>query len=180
MLAGLVERKGVKYLIEALELVNKTFEANLTIVGEGSEKPNLKALVKEKALEDKVNLTGKVTQAQLEDYYCKCDIFVLPAITDSKGDTEGLGVVLLEAMAYQKPVIGSELGGIPDIIKNGFNGLLVPEKDSAKLADAILQILQKPEMAKRFGEAGFQFVNSNFSWDKIINDIKQLYRQVCQ
>jgi glycosyltransferase involved in cell wall biosynthesis len=176
----LVERKGVKYLIEAFSLVNKTMEASLTIVGEGSEKTNLEALVKERGLEDKVNFTGKVTQAQLEDYYRKCDIFVLPAITDSKGDTEGLGVVLLEAMAYRKPVIGSELGGIPDIIKNGFNGLLVPEKDSVKLADAISQILQKPEMANSFGEAGFQFVNANFSWDKIINDIKQLYRQVCQ
>jgi phosphatidyl-myo-inositol dimannoside synthase len=176
----LVERKGVKYLIEAIELVNRTTEASLTIVGEGSEKCNLEALVKEKGLVDKVNFTGKITQAQLEDFYGNCDIFALPAITDSKGDTEGLGVVLLEAMAYRKPVIGSELGGIPDIIKNGLNGLLVPEKDSAKLAEAILQILQKPEMAKRFGEAGLQFVNANFSWDKIINDIKQLYLQVCQ
>jgi glycosyltransferase involved in cell wall biosynthesis len=180
LVGRLVERKGVRYLIEAVALINKTIEANLTIVGEGSEKSNLEAFVKEKALEHKVNFTGKVTQSQLEECYRKCDIFVLPAVTDSKGDTEGLGVVLLEAMAYRKPVIGSELGGIPDIIKNGLNGLMVPEKDSVKLADAILQILQKPEIAQRFGEAGFQFVNANFSWDKIINDIMKLYREVCQ
>ena len=180
LVGRLVERKGVRYLIEAVALINKTIEANLTIVGEGSEKSNLEAFVKEKALEHKVNFTGKVTQSQLEECYRKCDIFVLPAVTDSKGDTEGLGVVLLEAMAYRKPVIGSELGGIPDIIKNGLNGLLVPEKDSVKLAGAILQILQKPELASRFGEAGFQYISDNFSWEKIVNDIKTLYRKVCQ
>ena len=174
----LVERKGVKYLIEALALINKTIESNLTIVGEGSEKPNLEAFVEEKALEHKVNFTGKVTQSQLEDCYRKCDIFVLPAVTDSKGDTEGLGVVLLEAMSYHKPVVASALGGILDIVKNGENGLLVPEKDPDKLAEAILQILQKPDLGNRLGEAGFNLVNSNFSWGKIVSDIKRLYEEV--
>lgn len=174
----LVERKGVKYLIEALGLINKTIETNLTIVGEGGEKKNLEKLAKEKKLDDKVNFTGKVTQSQLEELYRKCDIFVLPAVIDSKGDTEGLGVVLLEAMSYRKPVVASALGGILDIVKNGENGLLVPEKDAGKLADAILQIIQKPELGNRFGEAGYNFANRNFSWEKIVCDIKWLYEAV--
>lgn len=174
----LVERKGVKYLIEALEIVNKKIVADLTIVGEGGEKTNLESLAKEKKLEDKVNFTGKVTQSQLEDFYRKCDIFVLPAVTDSKGDTEGLGVVLLEAMSYHKPVVASALGGILDIVKNGENGFLVPEKDPVKLADAILQIIQQPELRNRFGEAGYNYANRNFSWEKIVSDIKKLYKEV--
>jgi glycosyltransferase involved in cell wall biosynthesis len=175
----LVERKGVKYLIEALELVNKNLDASLTIVGDGSEKQNLEALVKEKGLENKVLFTGKVTMAQLEECYRKCDLFVLPAVTDAKGDTEGLGVVLLEAMSYRKPVVASAVGGIIDIVKGGENGIMVPEKDSERLSEAILQVLQKPKLAKRFGEAGFKFVNDNFSWGKIVNDIRKLYEDVC-
>lgn len=174
----LVERKGVKYLIEAFELINKKIEANLTIVGDGSEKSNLKELVRKKRLENKVFFKGKVTASQLEEFYSKCDVFVLPAIVDSKGDTEGLGVVLLEAMSYQKPVVASALGGILDIVKDGDNGLLVPEKESNKLAEAILQILQNPDLGSRFGKAGFNFVNTNFSWNKIISDIIKVYQSV--
>ncbi len=174
----LVERKGVKYLIEALEIVNEKIEANLTIVGEGSEKLNLKSLVKEKKLDDKVNFTGKVTQSQLEEFYRKCDIFVLPAVTDSKGDTEGLGVVLIEAMSYKKPVIGSNLGGIIDIIKDGKTGLLVKEKDPKALAQAISQILENESLAQRLAETGYQYAQEHYGWDSIISQLKNLYNSI--
>ncbi|MFB0509049.1 MAG: glycosyltransferase family 4 protein, partial [bacterium] len=93
----LVERKGVRYLIEAFDIITQKTPAKLTIVGTGSEMKNLEELTISKGLQDKIIFAGAIGAPQLEEFYRNCDVFVLPAITDSKGDTEGLGVVLLEA-----------------------------------------------------------------------------------
>src|SRR2546426_510520 len=81
-------------------------------------------------------------------------VLVLPAIVDARGDTEGLGVVLLEAMSYGVPVIGSDLGGITDIVTDGETGLLVPPQDSAALAAALERLATDRGLARRLGEAG--------------------------
>lgn len=176
----LVERKGVAYLIEAFEILSKNWSlfpvpSSLIIVGDGSEAGRLQKLVKEKNLEDKVKFTKAVSSPELDEYYRNCDVFVLPAITDSKGDTEGLGVVLLEAMSYKKPVIGSNLGGIVDIIKDGKTGLLVKEKNPCELANAIHRVLTDENLAKELGENGYQYIKKHFSWDAIIEKLINLY-----
>jgi glycosyltransferase involved in cell wall biosynthesis len=172
----LVERKGVPYLIEAFGEVLRKIDAVLTIVGEGSEKEKLEELVKSKNLENKVYFPGFVQQEELKNYFQKCDVFVLPAIVDSKGDTEGLGVVLIEAMNYKKPVIASNVGGIVDIIIDKKTGILVPEKDSKKMAEAIVNLLADEEQALRLGEEGFRFVKDNFNWDHVTGHLVALYR----
>jgi glycosyltransferase involved in cell wall biosynthesis len=171
-----VERKGVPYLIEAFGEVLRKIDAVLTIVGEGSEKEKLEELVKSKNLENKVYFPGFVQQEELKNYFQKCDVFVLPAIVDSKGDTEGLGVVLIEAMNYKKPVIASNVGGIVDIIIDKKTGILVPEKDSKKMAEAIVNLLADEEQALRLGEEGFRFVKDNFNWDHVTGHLVALYR----
>jgi glycosyltransferase involved in cell wall biosynthesis len=87
-------------------------------------------------------------------------------------------VVLLEAMASGVPVIGSNIGGIPDIIEDGVNGLLVSPGDPQGLADAIIQILENPELAARFREAGLKTVRDRFSWDKISDQFIEVYQEV--
>ncbi|MDI6840283.1 MAG: glycosyltransferase family 4 protein [bacterium] len=173
----LVERKGVKYLIEAFDMVSKKIDSTLTIVGEGSEREKLEKLVDEKGLKEKVIFTGKISEHKLKEYYLNCDVFVLPACTDSKGDTEGLGVVLIEAMSYKKPVVASQVGGIVDIVKDGETGLLVPEKDATKLAAAIYEVLNNKALANKFGEAGHKFIKTNFSWEKIIDRLVKTYNE---
>ncbi|MDH5186639.1 MAG: glycosyltransferase family 4 protein [candidate division WOR-3 bacterium] len=175
----LVERKGVRYLIEAFDIITQKTPAKLTIVGTGSEMKNLEELTISKGLQDKIIFAGAIGAPQLEEFYRNCDVFVLPAITDSKGDTEGLGVVLLEAMSYRKPVVASAVGGIIDIVKDGESGFLVPEKKPKLLAQKILKILQEPELAKCLGETGFNFINNYFGWNKIIRDIGELYYKLC-
>ena len=127
----LLERKGVEYLLQAIKILKEKTKIKLTIVGEGNLK---EALIKKKndlKLPNKdVQFTGKIPREGLIEYYKNCDIFILPAIVDSKGDTEGLGVVLLEAMSFKKPVIASRVGGIVDIVKDRKTGMLVKEKSA--------------------------------------------------
>jgi glycosyltransferase involved in cell wall biosynthesis len=111
----------------------------------------------------------------LEKLYHQCNVFVLPAIIDSKGDTEGLGVVLLEAMSYRKPVIASNLGGITDIVKDRDTGLLVHEKDPHGLSESIKAVITNPALAESLGKRGYEHVQKHFSWEKIVSQWTALY-----
>jgi glycosyltransferase involved in cell wall biosynthesis len=104
----------------------------------------------------------------------------LPSIHDRRNDTEGLGVVLLEAMSYGVPVIGSAVGGIPDIIVDGETGLLVPPHDSAALAGALERLAHDSVLAARLGLAGYRHVRSNFSWDRIVTEWEECYAAATQ
>ena len=176
----LVERKGVKYLIEAFDRISADIDAILTIVGDGPERRSLEKLVESKGLQNKVIFKGKVSNEELRRCYQNCDVFVLPACIDSRGDTEGLGVVLLEAMSYKKPVIASNVGGIVDIVKDGETGLLVPEKNSQKLAEAIHTVLKNDELASRLGKQGYEFVSRNFNWARITDQLIEIYSQLAK
>ena len=125
----LIERKGFEYIIRAMkEVLNEHSNVQLTIVGSGPLEKKLKELIKDLKLEDNVKIIKNVSDDELLHLYNSSDLFVLPSIVDSQGNTEGLGVVLLEAMACKLPVIGSNIGGIPDIIQDKETGLLVSEK----------------------------------------------------
>ncbi len=93
-------------------------------------------------------LLSNVSDEKLLEIYNSSDLFVLPSIVDSQGNTEGLGVVLLEAMACKLPVIGSNIGGIPDIIQDSETGLLVPQKDSLKISRAIIELIENEDLRK--------------------------------
>ena len=176
----LVERKGVQYLLEAFGKIAKDSQAHLVIVGQGPEKEKLQRLAKEKNLDDKITFAGFVDDESLKNYYQNCSVFVLPAITDEKGDTEGLGVVLIEALTYKKPVIASNVGGITDIVIDGKTGLLVSEKNSEELAMALKRILLDANLAKRLGEEGYTHVKEKFGWDRIIRQLKKTYEGAVQ
>jgi len=172
----LIKRKGIIYLIEAMKGVTRAFNIKLYIVGDGVEKPVLKERVKELGLQDNILFMGVVSNETLGKFYSNCAAFVLPAIVDDRGDTEGLGIVLIEALMYKRPVIASNVGGIVDIVKHKQTGLLVPEKNSAALEDAITNILREPELGKNLGETGAEFVKKNFNWNEIANKVDALYR----
>lgn len=127
----LAEKKGVSYLIEAMKKV----EAKLIIVGDGPLRENLRNQAT--GMEEKVSFLGAKTHEELKTIYASSDIFVAPSITAKDGDKEGFGLVFLEAMSSGLPVIGSNSGGIPSIVKNEENGFLVEEKDVNGLAEKI-------------------------------------------
>ena len=161
------ERKGLRYLLAALPLVLAKYPVRLRIVGKGILEDEIKSQCHAIGLNDVVDFLGFVSKEELADEYAGCDIFVLPAIVDSKGDTEGLGIVIIEALAHQKPVIASAVGGIVDVIHSGTTGLLVPEKNPEALAQAILTLLSNPANAQKMGQQGLADIQVRFNWHHI-------------
>jgi glycosyltransferase involved in cell wall biosynthesis len=104
--------------------------------------------------------------------------FVLPAVRDSKGDVEGLGVVLIEALLHGKPVIASASGGIVDIVRHEETGLLVEPGDPRALANAIERYADDPALAARLAAAGRAHVLEEFSWETIIDRLEGVYREL--
>jgi glycosyltransferase involved in cell wall biosynthesis len=162
------ERKGMKYLLEALPIVQAKRDVCLRIVGKGILEAELRSQVRQMGLDRSVNFLGFVSKEELAAEYANCDIFVLPAIIDSKGDTEGLGIVLIEALAHAKPIISTAVGGIPDVITSGKTGQLVSEKDPQALAQAILNVLANPEHFAEMGRKGLEDIQTRFSWTCIV------------
>ncbi len=175
----LIERKGFSYLVEAAgRVVKEVPKARFALVGGGPLLEPLRRQVKECGLENCVVVTGKVSQEELIDYYRQASLFVLPAIEDTKGDTEGLGVVLIEALSCRIPVAASNVGGIPDVIIDGKTGLLFPQKDSDAIAEAISRILRNEELRQTLIRQGHDHLCSAFSWESVVERITNTYKYV--
>ncbi|HEV3049222.1 MAG TPA: glycosyltransferase family 4 protein [Longimicrobium sp.] len=172
----LVERKGVHLLLDALATVPPERRVVLRVVGDGPEGPRLREQAARLGLGSRVVFHGFVTKEELQARMEGCDCFVLPAVVDAKGDTEGLGVVLLEAMSYGKPTIASAAGGIVDIVRDGRNGYLVPPGDAPALAGAITRMMDDPARAREMGIHGRDDVRADFSWDVIVGRLAEVYR----
>jgi glycosyltransferase involved in cell wall biosynthesis len=129
-------------------------------------------------LGSKVIFIDKVPQKELPRMYSSASLFVLSSIVNEKGETEGLGVVLLEAMACGLPVIGSNVGGIPDIIKDGETGLLTRQKDPDDIAEKIIKLLSDEKLRDKVVENGLNLVKQNFSWEIISDKFLKIYHDV--
>lgn len=172
----LVERKGVEHLVRALRIVRERREAELTVVGEGKWRPVIEKEVRRSGLDAHVTLAGFVSKERLREYYETCDIFVLPAVVDAKGDTEGLGVVLLEALACERPVVASAVGGIRDIVIPGRTGWLTRPGDPGDLADTILALASDPDAARHVARQGRRFAEERFSASRVAESLEKVYR----
>ncbi|GBO53806.1 glycosyl transferase group 1 [Pseudanabaena sp. lw0831] len=162
------ERKGLRYLLEALPLVLSKYPVRLRIVGKGILEQEIKQQCQELKLEKVIDFLGFVSKEELANEYASCNIFVLPAIVDSKGDTEGLGIVMIEALAHEKPVIASAVGGIVDVIQSGVTGLLVNEKDPEALSQSIIELIADPVRAEELGQRGLKDIQVRFGWSRLI------------
>src|SRR5436189_6187527 len=172
----LVERKGVAHLIEAMARLGRGDEGpRLEIVGDGPERPRLEALVRRLGVENRVAFRGKIASDELQASYARAAVCVLPSVLDARGDTEGLGVVLLEAMNHATPVIASRVGGIPDIVEDGVSGLLVPPGDADALAAAVRRLRDDPDLARRLGEGGRRRPREQCNWTAIVRRWLDLY-----
>lgn len=175
----LAEKKGIKYLIMAMKDVIKKFpEAKLVVVGDGPERKNLEHLAKELKLQNNIIFMGSVENKYLPEFYATADLFVGPSIVTKSGDTEGLGIVFLEALASRTCVVGSDVGGIPDIIEHNKTGLLVRQKDSKQLSDSIIKLLRNEKLRKSLALNGQRKVKEIYSWNLIGERFNQLVEQV--
>ena len=162
----LIQRKGIDVLLKAMPQILSQRDVELVITGEGDRKAEWQELSKELGLQDSVRFAGFVSNEELGQLYRECDLYVHPAIYDDKGDTEGLGVVLIEALANRKPVVASRVGGIVDVILHEETGLLVPEKDPKALSEAVVRVLNHPSLAAELGKRGHQHAKELFDWNR--------------
>jgi glycosyltransferase involved in cell wall biosynthesis len=160
VLIGIVARleppKGHRYFIEALtEVVKKYPQLHVLFIGEGTLRAELEAMTRQLAISRHVTFLG--ARNDVSELLNAIDLFVLPSIS------EGLPNVLLEAMACQKPVIASEVGGIPEVVRRGDNGYLVPPGDAAALRETLLRCLAEREQWQNFAQRARHTVETAFS-----------------
>lgn len=154
----LTSAKGQHILLEAAHHLKRNGHSfHLTLVGDGEDRRSLEYQIKKLHLEEEVSLTGALGQDRVLDYYHKADVFVLPSFA------EGVPVVLMEAMALQIPVISTRITGIPELIEDGQNGLLVTPGNSVELAESIVRILENKALAKRLGKEARKSVLDEFN-----------------
>lgn len=167
--------KGVHYLLRAFKKVlEKINDVYLVLVGKGDMIPEYQSMCVELKIFDRVVFTGFVEESDLIRFYQSSDVVVLPSTTVQ----EGFGMVLIEAGACGKPVIGTRVGGMKYVIKDGETGLLVPPKDEMALAKAIVKLLQDEDMAKKMGINGRKLVEEKYTWNRSIRLTEDVYTNV--
>ena len=175
----LSEKKGVSYLIDAMPLVLDEFpNTKLLIIGKGELEKQLKAKVHFLCLEQNVVFVGAVPNKELPEYYSASDIFIGPSIISQSGDTEGLGLTFIEAAMSGCLLIGTDVGGIGDIIVNNETGLLVPEKNSHAIASKILFGLRNIEKMEELKSRARQRCIQKYDWLNIARDYTILLKNV--
>lgn len=176
--ARFVEKKGIVYALEAVAALQDQFEIEYTIVGDGERRELIEATIEEHGLEDAVTLRGWQPQSVVADEMADAHLFLLPSVTAESGDKEGTPTVLLEAQSMGLPVVSTYHAGIPEIVKDGESGLLVPERDSEALAGALETLISEPERWSEMGKRGREHIERNHSIEAVTDDLLELYRSL--
>ena len=166
-IANLYKNKGIEYLILAIAKINNDRKFNLVIIGDGSEKENLRKLIKKQNLENRIFIIGYIPNAYR--YLKAFDLFVLPSIK------EGQPWTILEAMAAEVPIVAANIAGIPEMIENGKSGLLTEPADPDALAMAIEKMLTRPSLAQECAKNAFITVKDKFGLVDMVRKNEKLF-----
>jgi glycosyltransferase involved in cell wall biosynthesis len=158
------------YFVKAIpNILKNVCDARFLIVGDGSQLAELRQETARLRINDKAIFTGRVANADIAGFYAASDLVVLPSLR------EATSVAGLEAMACGRAVVGTRTGGIPQIITNGENGLLVAKQDSDALAEAVSSLLIQESTRRRMGRIARQRALREFSWQAIAEKLQRLY-----
>jgi Ser/Thr protein kinase RdoA (MazF antagonist) len=176
--ASLQPYKGIRHLICAsAQVLRREPGFRCLIVGEGVDRPKLEALIDELGLQHTVRLLGGKPQHEVAKLLADADLFVLPSVVAPSGQMDGIPVALMEAMASGLPVVSTRLSGIPELVEDGVNGLLVEAGNETALADAITTLAGKPEMRRRMGERGREKVAAEFELQGCVASLRGLIEE---
>lgn len=177
--ARLVEKKGTKCLIQAFSLVSqKHKDAELIIIGDGPLRSELEQLTKSLNIENKVHFMGAQPHSTVMDWMKKAKIFCLPSVTASSGDSEGLGMVFLEAASLAVPSVATNHGGIPEAVIDGETGFLVPERAVDELAERLIYLLEHETLCDEMGKAARLMVERRFNLRCQTQKLEEIYRSL--
>ena len=174
-----VEKKGLRYGIQAIaRLVKKFPQIEYTIIGDGELREELTQLISDLNVKDHVHLLGWKVPGEIKAHMEKSDIFLAPSITGRNGDQEGTPTVLLEALASSIPVISTFHSGIPELVRDGESGFLVPECDTDALVRKLELLLDHPEMWEGMGKAGRNWVEKHYNIHKLNTRLVEVYKSL--
>ncbi|HEX5176461.1 MAG TPA: glycosyltransferase family 4 protein, partial [Chthoniobacteraceae bacterium] len=174
----LIEKKGFHDLIEACRVLRERgLEFRCEIIGEGPLEGSLRDQITAAALTTVVALTGPLPQTKVAERLARSAIFALPCVTEAGGGMDNLPTVVMEAMAAGLPVASTPLGGVPEMVRDGITGILVPEHEPVAMADALAQIIANQGLAQSFGEAGRRRAEELFAIDKSVRALRALFHQ---
>ncbi len=172
----LIPLKGHVHLLNACaQLREEGVAVQCEIVGDGPERANLEAAIGRMKLDGAVRLAGPLTQEEVAGRLAAATAFVLPSVMEAGGATDILPTVVLEAMASGRPVIASDVGGVPELIANEKSGLLVPPGDAKALAGAIRRVLAEPDFAKSLAAAARDRVEKHFRPAAAAESLRELF-----
>jgi len=174
----MVEKKGQNYLLEAFKKVlDSGINGKLTIVGQGQLKKKLVKTIDKFGIYDKVNIIDKLSNQKVIQALMSHNIYVQPSVVAKNGDQEGIPTAIMEAMTCSLPIIATEHSGIPEIVENNVSGILVPERDSEKLAEAMVLLANSQKLRLEFGRNGRKIVQEKYNVIKQNKKLEELYER---
>jgi glycosyltransferase involved in cell wall biosynthesis len=174
----LVEKKGFCDLVYACAmLARKGIDFRCLIIGAGEEEGKLRETIERLGLTGTVELMGPKPQCEVKQYVSSAAVFAAPCVVGSDGNRDGLPTVLLEAMALGTPCISTDVTGIPEVLRDGKTGLMVPQHNPAKLAEAIERLLNDPQLRVNIARSARRLIEDEFSIDRNSVRIRALFEQ---
>ncbi|MBI4600240.1 glycosyltransferase [Candidatus Uhrbacteria bacterium] len=175
----LTEKKGVVYLIRAMkEFSRRRQDVQLAIVGDGHLRQECEAEAHRLGLNGTVKFVGQKSKSEVKDFLSVSDVLIVPSIVDRHGETEGVPVAILEAMAAGLPVIASGVGGIPQVVIHGENGYITKEKDVAGLTQALQDIFSEDRL-KRMGAKSSEIIGT-LDWKAVGESYREAFESLEQ
>jgi glycosyltransferase involved in cell wall biosynthesis len=172
-IAHLTDHKGQRYLVEAVPAIRAARpDARVVIIGEGELRAALGSQARALGLGDALIFAGFRPPEEIPSILKAIDVFVFPSVL------EGLGTSLFDAMAAGAPIVASRVGGIPEIVRDGESGLLVPPRDPRALAEAVARVLNDAALARRLSEAAQRFVRVEGTNDRMVEETIRVYEQL--
>lgn len=167
------EKKGLDVLLKAFARIESEDPSlKLVLVGDGPLRGDLEALARTLGISERVRFLGRKGRPQVADLLQRCEVFVLPS------RAEPFGIVLIEAMACRKPVIATRVGGIPEIVEDGKNGILVEPDNPRALAEAIVRVLKNRDLQSSLACSGYAAVHEKFSSEAMGGAYEELFERV--
>lgn len=173
--ARLESHKGVDTVIQALPAVlARAPDVRYAVAGAGSQRDKLEKLAHKLGVADRVRFLGEVGEQDLPALYNLAAVYVGASRRAERIGVEGFGIALVEASACGLPVVAGNSGGIPEAVRDGETGFLVPPEDPAAVAEAVCRLLEDPGLAQRIGAAGRRAVETYFNWDRVVRDLRAI------
>jgi glycosyltransferase involved in cell wall biosynthesis len=167
---------GIDYLLRAFALLTAKYEGRkklrLAIAGDGSLRKSLELLAEDLNVTDKVSFLGQVAHSQVPQLLNTFSVFCALSLSES------FGVAILEASACQVPVVVTNIGGLPEVVRDSLTGFIVPAKDAQAAANAVGKLIDQHSLRREFGEAGRKFVLENFEWSQNAERLENVYESL--